>query len=342
MTSRLSRRLTARNIGIRAAMLAMLLTGASAQAVVSDTGSYPALTDAAFLEGVARLSISRSDGSFGCSGSLLAGGTAVLTAAHCVTGNAGTATASAITMSWLGGAVTATSRSYVVSPGWNGSLSAGNDIAVVLLNAPLLSVQGYQLAQGSAQGASIVLAGYGLTGNGTQGASAGTFGTLHYGLNQYDATASFYTATGFAADRVAFFDFDNGLSSANVFGSGGFVQFESIVASGDSGGPSFVLEEASDTWLIAGVHSFGACLMLNCTVDSRFGTLGGDVLATRHAAWIEDVTTPVPEPHAWALLLVGLGLVRWRALGMIPAATLRRLTPYPATAPRIVLPRNAR
>jgi PEP-CTERM motif len=125
---------------------------------------------------------------------------------------------------------------------------------------------------------------------------------------------------------VAFFDFDNGLSSANLFGSGGFVQFESMVASGDPGGPSFVLEEASDT-----------CLMLNCTVDSRFGTLGGDVLATRHAAWIGDVTTPVPEPHAWALLLVGLGLVGWRALGMSPAATRRRLTPCPATAPRIVL-----
>ena len=296
----------------RVAMLALLLACGSAQAVVSATGGYPPLADADFLDGVARLSITRSDGSFGCSGSLLAGGTAVLTAAHCVTGDTGTATTSAIALSWQGGTVTAASSSYVVAPGWNGSLSAGNDIAVVLLGAPVLSVQAYELAHGSAQGASVVLAGYGLTGNGTSGATAGTFGSLHYGLNQYDASQFFYSAIGFSPDRVAFFDFDNGSSSSNVFGSGGFVEFESMMASGDSGGPSFVLEEASDTWLIAGVHSFGACIMLNCSVDSRFGTLGGDVLASHHAAWIEDVTTPVPEPHGWAMLLAGLGLMGWR------------------------------
>ena len=67
-----------------------------------------------------------------------------------------------------------------MAPGWTGSLSAGNDIAVVLLDAPVLAVQGYQLAQDTAQGASVVLAGYGLSGDGTQGSVAGTFGTLRY------------------------------------------------------------------------------------------------------------------------------------------------------------------
>jgi secreted trypsin-like serine protease len=296
----------------RAAFFALLLAGGAAQAVVSATGSYPALADADFLEGMARLSITRSDGSFGCSGSLLAGGTAVLTAAHCVSGNTGAATASSISMSWQGGTVTASAASYVVAPGWSGSLSAGNDLAIVLLSAPVTAVQGYQLADGSVDGASILLAGYGLSGNGTQGASAGSFGTLRYGFNQYDASQQFYTDVGFQASRIAFFDFDNGQGAKNVFGSAGFVQFESMIAPGDSGGASFVLDEATDTWLLAGVHSFGACVLLSCTVDSKFGTLGGDVVVFRHTAWIEQVTSPVPEPQVWGLLLAGLGLVGWR------------------------------
>lgn len=298
-----------------AAFFALLLAASAAQAVVSANGSYPALADADFLEGMAKLSISRSDGSFGCSGSLLAGGSAVLTAAHCVSGNTGTATASSISMSWQGGAVTASAASYVVAPGWSGSLSAGNDLAVVLLSAPVTAVQGYHLADGPAQGASIVLAGYGLSGNGTQGASAGSFGTLRHGFNQYDAPQAFYNAVGFQPSRIAFFDFDNGQASANVFGSGGFVEFESMIAPGDSGGASFVFDGASSSWRLAGVHSFGACIQLNCSVDSRFGTLAGDVLVTSQAAWIGQFISAVPEPQVWGLLLAGLGLVAWRAQG---------------------------
>lgn len=310
-------------------VLALLLTGGAAQAVVSSNGSYPTLATAPFLEGMARLSITRTDGSFGCSGSLLAGGTAVLTAAHCVSGNTGAASASSITMSWQGGAVSASTASYVVAPGWSGNLSAGNDLAVVLLSAPVTAVQGYQLAVGSTQGATILLAGYGLSGNGTQGAIAGTFGTLRHGFNQYDAPQKFYDAVGFQSSRIGFFDFDNGLSSGNVFGSGGFVAFESMIAPGDSGGASFVLHQASNTWLLAGVHSFGACLMLDCTVDSRFGTLGGDVMVGRHAVWIEQMTSPVPEPQAWALLIVGVGLLGWRA-----RKGARTGTPRPCPCPR--------
>ena len=311
-----------------AALAPLLLAAGSAQAVVSATGSYPALADADFLEGMARLSITRSDGSFGCSGSLLAGGTAVLTAAHCLAGANGAATTSSVNLSWLGGSVTAHSSSYVVASGWTGSLSAGNDLAVVLLSTPVLAVQGYRLAEESVQGASILLAGYGLTGNGSTGATANSFGTLHYGFNQYDASAGFYGAVGFQASRIGFFDFDNGQSSGNVFGSGGFVQFESMIASGDSGGASFVHDVASNSWRLAGVHSFGACLVLNCTVDSRFGTIGGDVLVAHQSVFISQFISAVPEPQDWALMAGGLlligGRLRWRQPGGAPASAARR------------------
>ena len=253
-----------------------------------------------FLDGVAKLNLTTSAGNFGCSGSVLTGGTAILTAAHCVTGPNATATTSKISVSLLGGAVTATSTSYVVNPGWDGDLTPGNDLALIYLSKPITSVAGYSLYFNDAQSATIVLAGYGYTGNGTTGSNNTTFGTLHYGSNQYDGVDPDVHST-------YLYDFDNATpGSRNTLGSTGLGAAEAFIASGDSGGPGLI--QVNGQWYVAGVHSFDSCSRRTCPIDSSFGEVAGDISVFGQSAWLRSVSA-VPEPSAYAMLLAGLGLV---------------------------------
>ena len=284
-------------------LAALLLLAGPAQAIVSvSDAARTAGLGVSFLDGVARLDITRNDGSFGCSGSLLAGGAYVLTAAHCVSGETGTATTSSVSVSLKGGTVTASLASYVTNPGWNGSLTAGNDLALIKLASPVTGVDGYALANASAQGGTVVLAGYGYTGTGQTGSVSGTFGTLYYGSNEYDGDPSGFTAT-------YLYDFDGG--RFNTFGSTGLGNAEVLIAAGDSGGPGLVL--VGGTYYLAGVHSFDSCSRRTCPVNSSFGEVGGDISVFDQAAWLQSVmsasVTAVPEPQTYALLLGGLLVV---------------------------------
>lgn len=289
------------------AALAVTLAWAGAAHAIVSTSAPASLTGAgvSFLDGVAMLSITRTDTSVGCSGSLVGGGAYILTAAHCVSGNSGMASATAISISLLGGSVTASSASYVVNPGWNGTLTAGNDLAVIRLSTPITGVASYDLyTSASAQGSTIVLAGYGYTGTGATGAVNGSFGTLRYGYNQYDSPNNAgYTAT-------YLFDFDSGSSSPqiNQFGSTGLGGSEAMIASGDSGGPSLL--QVNGTWMVVGVHSSEGCTSRqSCPVNSSFGETGADISIYGNAAWLQSVIVAVPEPQAFAMLALGLAVV---------------------------------
>ena len=308
--------------GFRAWLLACAMAGAapSAFAIVSTSdAARTAGAGVSFLDAVAKLTVSRNDGTFVCSGSLLAGGAYVLTAAHCLTGESGTSTTSSVAVSFKSGSVTSTSTTFAVNGGWNGTFTAGNDLALVRLASTVSGIGGYTLYDSSAQAGTVVIAGFGLTGTGQTGSVANTYGTLYYGSNQFDApggtTAGSNLYQGVTYSGIYLYDFDSG-RGPGAFGSGGLGSIEALIAPGDSGGPSLLL--SGGQYYLVGVHSFDSCFGRTCPVNSTFGEVAGDTSVFGQLSWIQGSmaamsVAAVPEPGEWALLAAGLGVVGLRA-----------------------------
>lgn len=249
----------------------------------------------AFLNAEAKLLINLSNvGTVGCSGSLLSGGAYILTAAHCVTGDNGTSTATSISINFANVGLTLSASNYIVDPVWTGSVSNGGDLALIKLTTPVTSIAGYALdTSPSALGQVVTLAGYGDTGTGSTGAT-NSFGTLYYGTNEYIGT---YTSTP-SVYAYAFSQIGD--------------TTEAIIASGDSGGAGLI--DVNGNWEIAGVHDFVACVTQGCTPNSSFGDLGGDTSVYADAAFLNSVLA-APEPASIAMFgigMAGLGAVRRR------------------------------
>jgi hypothetical protein len=251
-----------------------------------------------FLNPEAKLTIGLSDGSqSGCSGSLLAGGQYVLTAAHCVTGGSDTLTARSISVNFANTGLTVTTNSYVVDPTWNGSLTNGGDLALIKLSTPVTTIAGYVLdTASSAVGQVVTITGYGNTGVGGNGYTSGTFGTLYYGTNTYLGVFSNVPSV-------------YGFLYTQTFGVGAP---DVMIAPGDSGGGSLI--DVAGVWEIVGVHDFVACTTNGCVANGSYGQYGGDTSIYADQAWIDSV---VPEPApilVVALGVLGLAGVRRRSL----------------------------
>jgi hypothetical protein len=283
-----------------AAGLFLLAAAHPAQAIVfQDAVAQAAGLGAgqAFLAPEARLIVTLSNNSqSGCSGSLLAGGQYVLTAAHCVTGDTNTLSATNILLTFAHTGLALTATNYLVDPVWNGSIASGGDLALIRLDTAVTTIAGYPIyAASSVVGSTVTLAGYGLTGVGSTGYVAGTFGTLYYGANQYDGVYG-------NAPSVYGFDLDkNGSTAFNTFGGDAVGSDEVMIAPGDSGGGSLL--DIDGIWWLVGVHDFISCLAPGCTANSSFGQIGGDTSLFANADWLYSV---LPEPPTAPLLLAGL------------------------------------
>ena len=261
------------------------------------------------LDGAGLLILNHPSGAYGCTGGLLWTGEHVLTAAHCVTDSLGNMALQSGTVTFEGGSGTETiaidAAATKVHSKWNGDVLRGNDVAVLkLVSAPTADITRYQIDRNGSDdiGAVVEKVGYGLSGNGNDGATIG-FGDKRNGQNQYDDVAdTMLKALGlkakahFVPGSVLQYDFDNGISSNDAFGfffnnnNLGLGSAEVNSASGDSGGPAIHNGE------IIGITSYGVTLTfndgttsdVNGILDSSFGEFSGDTRVSKYAGFIDD------------------------------------------------------
>jgi Trypsin/PEP-CTERM motif len=281
---------------------------------------------------------SLTNGSFICSGTLLSGGQYVLTAAHC----ADDFNVMELTFGVYGNVAAQTrgvAQAYV-HPNWNGSLSKGNDIAILKLDAPVTGIQGFNISTNNDVGREFLIMGHGTTsvGNSTAATSWADYGWAHWGRNKADATTvQFLSAaqaqglTGLGTwsnvdgeEYVADFDGVGDPTRHNTLGritglvsNTGLGADEALIAGGDSGGGDFVWNGSQ--WLLSGIHSWGwqfcggrltsptSCDFSSAN-SSSWGDLSGSTAVFSHQAWITAVTG-VPEPGTYAMMLAGLAAV---------------------------------
>lgn len=237
-------------------------------------------------------------GSGAGSGTVIANGWWVLTAAHVVYG------APLWSIAFQIGASTYTAQAVYIHPGYSGT---ANDIALIELNAPVAGVTPALIYTGTAevgkQGHSV---GYGLTGTGTTG-YGGTYGTKRAMQNVIDIiinTSGYVDPNG----TILLSDFDSPTENTNSLAGVGSsptpLGLEGMGAPGDSGGPVFI--QIGSTWYIAGVHSFLADPgppIGNSNPDARYGDILGSTRVSKYAGWINSI---VPEPTSMAALAIGL------------------------------------
>lgn len=313
--------------------------------------------------GVVSLNIRYGGQSLICSGALI-DATHVLTAGHCIDTN-GQGTAIDVSQSFAtsgrdvravfnatgsgagAGIITASSvsmhpdyKGFGICPAGFDTFCVNDDVAIIELSQPApISAQIYAISRDAqAEGTSFTMVGYGTTGSGVAGYTAGSAnfrikrsGTNNYDL--YDGNDETYTTDGggnqfFGNDAAevwyADFDGNGGPNDKDLFcvefnvcsGDLGN-QSEATLGGGDSGGPSFVKDANGKLYLVANNTFSGRWLAAD--VGGTFGTYGGGILTSSYLDWIyaNSDAENVPEPAM--LGLFGLG-----AIGIVAARRRRK------------------
>jgi len=263
-----------------------------------DDSQYINLANQPQFAAVGKVFTSTSAGS----GTVIANGWWVLTAAHVVAG------APVSSISFQIGAFTYTAQNVFIHPSYPGGPLPTADIALIELNAPVVGVTPAQIYTGTNEigkhGHSV---GYGLTGTGTTGFINNTYGTKRAMRNVIDLII-LPDGTINPNGTILLSDFDSPAGTNNSLGPWGSsptpLDLEGMGAPGDSGGPVFILD--SGNWYIAGVHSFISDLgppAGNNQADARYGDILGSTRVSSYAGWINSV---VPEPASMTALAIGL------------------------------------
>jgi hypothetical protein len=264
-----------------------------------DNSQYTGLANQPQFAAVGKVFAGASAGS----GTVIANGWWVLTAAHVVAG------ALLSSISFQIGASTYTAQNVFIHPSYPGSGTFPTaDIALIELNAPVAGVTPAQIYTGTneigKQGHSV---GYGLTGTGITGYISNTYGTKRAMRNIIDLII-FPNGTISPNGSILLSDFDSPAGTNNSLSPWGSsatpLDLEGMGAPGDSGGPVFILE--GGVWYIAGVHSFIGDLgppAGNGQADARYGDILGSTRVSSYAGWINSV---VPEPASMTALALGL------------------------------------
>ncbi|WP_395339450.1 trypsin-like serine protease [Ningiella sp. W23] len=299
--------------------------------------------------GVVGMLMETAEGNFICSGTLMEDRRSILTAAHCVSGGAGTPNPISTTVFFQPegglnpderiynvpapeGTVEIEVAEYIVNPDYTGEVIDQNDIAILRLEeeAPLWATSYGIYTEDDIAGQEFNVAGYGRLGTGE--GSVGLTGRLRQGDNMYDYAwgefGDFFTDGFFGTADVEFSyvsDFDNGLAAndtsgliANalgvpaLFNDVGLGDREVGVAGGDSGGPNFI------RGLISGVNSYGLSFGADfgdavAGLNNSFGEFSGYVPTYIHADFIANNLVRVSAPGILALMTLGMFGVAARA-----------------------------
>ncbi|KXS36122.1 MAG: hypothetical protein AWU55_3034 [Halomonadaceae bacterium T82-2] len=252
------------------------------------------------------------------SGTLLADGRAVLTAAHVVEGATDPVR---VAFDGLGGRYWATAETRWVHPGYDPG-AFGNDLALLWLDNPVPdAIPRYALYRGADElGHVATLVGYGATGLGQWGYSGPAGAQRSRVENTLDATGSEVSSrlNGGGWDSPPgsqlIADFDSGEARYDTLGrllgqsDTGLGTTEGVIAPGDSGGPAFI------DGRVAGVASYlthladGRGQLLDSTlgVDGSFGELAAWQRVSHYQDWIDatlatvgsSLTASTPEAPA--------------------------------------------
>ena len=283
------------------------------------------------LDSVARLWGTDTAGqSFVCSGTLLAGGRHVLTAAHCADGFSSLQVDFGVVGGVASASRTVSADQVFLHSGWNGTLSTGADLAVLELSAPVTTIVGAELSGQSALGSSFLFAGHGstTTGGSTSGGSWADWGYAHWGTNTFDLTNQTFRGSAAAPyGETWLFDFDAPTGSRAAGGTtvrgrpslvahrllapetepmpeSAFVpRSEALLAPGDSGAGAFVWDGTQ--WRLTAVMSW--TLQHRCTVAdlacdtstsnaSSFGDLAAATALVGHTDWINSIIADRTDP----------------------------------------------
>jgi len=166
---------------------------------------------------------------------------------------------------------------YIAYPGYTGDSSAGNDLALVRLTAPVTNVTPAVLyTQTDEVDRVTVVVGFGETGTGLTGNIDGTAGTKRAGENLIGGLGS---VIGYS-DNIILADLD--YPDPGATGKAICLDLEYLAAPGDSGGGWFV--EVSDQTYLAGVTSFGYAT--DGFIDFDYGDIMGATRVSLYADWI--------------------------------------------------------
>lgn len=199
-------------------------------------------------------------------------------------------------------------RNVHLHPAFSGfaNPSVYHDLAILSLSQALpQDLEFFTLAPSTPPIGSIFhLVGFGWSGSGSTGYSYGpSFSTRRSGENVIDS----FHPEGRGSDgknQVFTYDFDPPSTTGSPGGSLGNER-ESIIGSGDSGGPALLLTE--DGYALFGIntYTFGPA-------NGTYGAKGGGILLETYQEWIQSTTAAIPEPQVVGWLIAALVSIIFR------------------------------